>query len=622
MAKSAVIGVLRVNLGLDSAQFSKGLSNAQSRLDKFGAALAKGLAVAAAGAVAALGAVSVGIKRTVDEADKMTKLAQSIGVPVEELTRLKHAADLSGVGIEGLSKGIGRLSRAMTDVASGAGLETLKTFDALGISIKNTDGTLKSSTQIMTEVAEKFAKMEDGAAKTGLAMTLFGRAGAGMIPMLNQGADGLNRMMAEADQLGIVLDQSTGRAAEAFNDNLTRLGKVKDGLYLKITAQLLPAMELLSEAFINISRDGEKVEAIANFIRDAFQFVAVGAARVIGGIAGIRAELSGLAEAGKRLVEGDFAGARDAWNAGQEAAVRIREEMVKATEAIFDGTMISHGQIQRRIDEAFGTSGSSAGEKFVANFETASGGKIKKAIDPMVREAARIFDQTRTPLESYQMEIARLNELLAAGAINQDTYNRAVLQAQDAFDKASKGAENGLKSLQRVGQTVGQTLAGIFEGLFDRTKTFGESIGDVAKRLASMSMSNAFQSLFGSLFGGFKPTKGGFASMLGLKGFAGGGWTGSGPRSGGLDGMGGFPAILHPQETVIDHARGQAAANQNGRVEVEVFVRDDGTLGAIARQAGQEGGAMAVRAYDNPSARVARLTHDIPELKKRTGGKL
>jgi lambda family phage tail tape measure protein len=41
------------------------------------------------------------------------------------------------------------------------------------------------------------------------------------------------------------------------------------------------------------------------------------------------------------------------------------------------------------------------------------------------------------------------------------------------------------------------------------------------------------------------------------QGFAGGGYTGNGARAGGVDGKGGFPAILHPNETVIDHAQGQ-----------------------------------------------------------------
>lgn len=51
-------------------------------------------------------------------------------------------------------------------------------------------------------------------------------------------------------------------------------------------------------------------------------------------------------------------------------------------------------------------------------------------------------------------------------------------------------------------------------------------------------------------------------SVGGSPSYAGGGWTGNGPRTGGVDGMGGFWAILHPQETVTDHAAGQTTAGQ------------------------------------------------------------
>ena len=50
--------------------------------------------------------------------------------------------------------------------------------------------------------------------------------------------------------------------------------------------------------------------------------------------------------------------------------------------------------------------------------------------------------------------------------------------------------------------------------------------------------------------------------------YDGGGYTGSGPRSGGLDGKGGFMAMLHPRETVVDHTKGQGAG---GTVVNQVF---------------------------------------------------
>ena len=55
-----------------------------------------------------------------------------------------------------------------------------------------------------------------------------------------------------------------------------------------------------------------------------------------------------------------------------------------------------------------------------------------------------------------------------------------------------------------------------------------------------------------------------FAAMIGIEGFEGGGFTGHGARTGGVDGRGGFPAILHPNETVIDHTKGQQAGQQPG----------------------------------------------------------
>ena len=73
--------------------------------------------------------------------------------------------------------------------------------------------------------------------------------------------------------------------------------------------------------------------------------------------------------------------------------------------------------------------------------------------------------------------------------------------------------------------------------------------------------------------------------------FEGGGFTGAGMRSGGVDGRGGFPAILHPNETVIDHTKGQSSGatvniygapagtktkttKRNGREFIEVFIAD------------------------------------------------
>lgn len=159
---SAVIGALRVNLGIDTAAFSDGLKKAQGKLQNFGAMVQKGLVAGAAAAGAALTGLGFAVRNTINAADDMAKSAQRFGIPIEELSRLKYAADLSGVSFNELGTGVRRLSQNMNDAAQGIG-EGAKAFEQLGISVTNSDGTLKSTSEVMAEIADRFAAMPDGA---------------------------------------------------------------------------------------------------------------------------------------------------------------------------------------------------------------------------------------------------------------------------------------------------------------------------------------------------------------------------------------------------------------------------------------------------------------------------
>lgn len=531
MAGNAVIGSLRVNLGLDSAAFSKGLKSAETRVSKFGNAMKAGLLVASAAGVAAMGALAAGIKNTIDAADEMSKMSQKFGVPVDELSRLKYAADLSGVSMDGLGTGLRKLSQNMQETANGAKNIASQAFEALGISVKNADGSLKSSSTVMTEIAGKLANMDDGAQKTATAMAIFGRSGADLIPMLNAGADGLAAMMAEADNLGIVISGSTGRAAEAFNDNLTRLGTVTDALKLKLTEVLLPALELLSEKFLAVVRDGDKIKTMADGLLEVFNFVANEVAQLAILSSRLSAEFAGIAEAFGRLKSGDFSGAWDAFIAGQEKSAAMAADLKKEIAGIFDGSIMSEGQIQRRVESAWGDTGKGAGETFVANFAAASTGKMKTALDPMVAEANRIFEATRTPLEEYQASIARLNELLAAGAINQETYNRAVFQAQDAFSQAEEAGKKTGSVMESIGQSISSSFANAFQGLIDGSKKVKDVLADLLKQFASMALNSAFKTLFSGGGSGGGGILGALFGGLNIPSFASGGQLAAGGAS-------------------------------------------------------------------------------------------
>src|SRR5687767_1788260 len=116
---AALIGALRVSLGIDTAAFTEGLKQSQSRLANFGAIAKKAILPAVAAVTGAAAGIGVAVGSTINAADEMSKAAQRFGIPIEELSRLKYAADLSGVSLETLGTSVGRLSRNMADAASG-----------------------------------------------------------------------------------------------------------------------------------------------------------------------------------------------------------------------------------------------------------------------------------------------------------------------------------------------------------------------------------------------------------------------------------------------------------------------------------------------------------------------
>lgn len=256
MAGGMLIGSLRVALGLDSAQFQAGARAAQSRMQALGRSM-RGISVGMAAAGVGL---ALAMKGQLNAADAAGEMAQQIGISVEDLTRLRHVAKMSGTSVSGMETGVRQLARAMA-----AGSPAIK---GLGVEVRDANGELRPTVDVMEDIAAKFAAMPDGAEKTARAMKIFGKGGAEMIPILNQGKTGMQALMAEADRLGITISQETSDAASNFNDNLTRLKGTMGGLLNVIVASLAPTLEKLSDwavraaaGFQNLSEPVKKIAA-------------------------------------------------------------------------------------------------------------------------------------------------------------------------------------------------------------------------------------------------------------------------------------------------------------------------------------------------------------------------
>lgn len=226
------------------AGLQKGLKSVEDQAGRTGGAFGRlrGLAgnafgalqtIAPAASVAGLAAVA---KRTLDSAAALSDLSQRTGVAVPTLAKFSKAAQLSDTSLEAVGKSLVKLSRAMDDVSKGGTGPAAKAFAELGIEVKDAEGKLKSADDVFLQIADKFANLPDGAKKAALAVDLFGRSGADLIPLLNMGGQ-------EIENFGTKMTQEFADRAEAFGDRLDLLGQKVGGLAASFTIALLPILE-------------------------------------------------------------------------------------------------------------------------------------------------------------------------------------------------------------------------------------------------------------------------------------------------------------------------------------------------------------------------------------------
>ena len=213
--------------------FSKEVKKADVDLKRFG----RNMTLIGTAIVGSLFAVT---KAVADNADQIDLLAKRTGVTREELQKLAYAAMQEGSSIESVSTSLVRLSRNMLDAVRGTG-EAKKAFETLGIQIKDANGQLRSADQVMMDIADRFASMTNDTERAAVAMQLFGRGGAEIIPLLRNGRDGIQELKDEAEALGYVLSEEDVKILEKLGDELAAVRVGFGSISRQIAADVAPA---------------------------------------------------------------------------------------------------------------------------------------------------------------------------------------------------------------------------------------------------------------------------------------------------------------------------------------------------------------------------------------------
>jgi hypothetical protein len=505
--------------GLASIQgLNKGLGGLATQANTTGGALGR-LRGAAGGAVTALrgilpvigvAGVAAFAKSNLDAADAMSKLSLRTGIAAPELDKFRKVAELSDTSIESLSRAFPVLSKNVKDATEKGTGPAARAFEQLGIQLANADGSLRSTDDIMLQVSDAFAGMADGTEKAALASQIFGgRLGSELIPLLNSGGDAVRNMSTS-------MTQEFADSAAVFNDRLENMQEKLGDLGVRMTMALLPALdamvagvESLIQGFSQLPGPLQTIIAgLASISAVALVFSPIiSAVTALGPLIG---SLIGLLTGG-----GGLAAAIAAVFTGPVGWIAL---LVAAGVAIYT--------FRDQIGDAL----KAIGQFFVDGF---------KFIGGVLKAAAQAY------MDFYVKPVLGFAQKAWDGIV--DIFNRLVDALKAPFIA--------------VGRMIQSVWNGILTFVANSLNSFIQKVN------AAINLANRLPNVNIPTIPTVPVTRN---PQQSAPSFAGGGYTGDGPRVGGIDGKGGFPAILHPRERVIDlTARNGNVAMQPAQINIQ-----------------------------------------------------
>jgi hypothetical protein len=419
---SAQVAALRAVMGADTAEFERAMKGVEGTLKKVatvGAFVGTALADSLAGAFSSL---KESIRKAVENADKMDELAEAIGISVEKLSGLRFAADLSGISLDSLSTNLVKLGKAMTESVSEPSGTAARTLQAMGVSATDAAGELRPINDVLLAIANKFQTYEDGAAKITLATNLFGRAGAAMIPLLNQGESGIARLSAEAARLGLTLDTKTVKSAAAFNDALTKMGRVWDGIIMQLTAKLVPVLETVANWMVNLNNKSQTLQYGLAAVEVVIKSLVTTGIIAKAMFEALVAQIGTLVNVLKMLASADLTGAWEALKQGPTETTAAVQKAIDSFKELWGLAAQAPTQLAP-VAEAMPQ---------VAAPVVAGANAMRDAMREWKDEARAAMDAiVNAPTETYIAKLAAIKKALDDGVISQRTYGQMVRKVEE-----------------------------------------------------------------------------------------------------------------------------------------------------------------------------------------------
>lgn len=489
----------------------------------------------------------------VETAGGLGELAQQLGVTTDFLQAMQYAAAQSGVSSEQLQTSFIRLNDAIGQ-AVGHSDEAIKKFQDLGIFVLDASGNARTAEAVFEDLAERIRRTESPARQLAIANEFLGRTGARLLPLMLQGAEGIRRAREEAERAGVLITPEMIENADKLADSIAALkiqiqalitpGAIEFFERLRDIIQFIAEWrgrgdQLVDQAFGRNDQENALADEMVRLrgeserLQDAIESVDIGGAfamptqEAVQHLEELRVELDHVRERMDevRIQLEDMGWRGNRWadpgaplrlptlhprgvsnptgrNAG-EGVQRVLDDLQRQTVALNTPnadrfTFIN--QWVEKLPQAISRTGQMADR--VRNLAAAlyDGQQQQRVMNEAFDEGQRIAEQFMTQQEQLASQLDHLNFLRDAGAISQQTYNRAV---SDAYLKTT-GLGDAVESL-------GQAFSSAFESAIVKGESLRNVLGsllqDIGKILIKVAiltpLENAIKSGLGSLIGSF-----------------------------------------------------------------------------------------------------------------------
>lgn len=546
------------------------------------------LKIGAVAAVAGAGIFTMMIKSSMSATDNLAKTARKIGTTTEALSKMRYAADLTGVASTTMDMALQRFTRRTAEAAKGTG-EAKDALKELGINARQ---MLKLPLEEqMLELSKAFEEVKNPADRVRLAMKLFDSEGVALVNTLGLGKEALQEMMGEAAALGIVMSTDAANGVEDANDAFSRLGFLFKGIRDQLTGALAPALEELATALkdkiqAGIDAAGGSVEDFARIlavdIMEAVMTAMSALQSFLNGVIGtfntisdasskftgffksdeeknlkqLRAAIKGIGDEQKKNLALAQTGGMDE-NAAQRQNELLEEQKSK---------LLNLAMARQEMGETVG--GLIPEFEFADDINSFLGGLVEKYNAVTLAKQGKGTDDTTggddDPNAKPKKEIQELTafQLHHQDLLAQGDEKYLAFKKKNAVDKTKAvigGLSEQLKGTGAISKKLGalEKAAAIKKALIatyeSSVKAFSAAGGfPFGIPAAAMSIAQGMVQV----------------NAIRSQSFDGGGFTGHGARTGGVDGKGGFNAILHPNETVIDHTKGSVSSASGDSIVV------------------------------------------------------